>query len=525
MILKKVRNITAIILLAAVYCSFIIYQISRLPMNADAACMILESDDILSGNLFLSDWNLTGVTFLTTDLPYFIVGTAIAGVGLNAFRIAVALMFLTMVFCALLVACYGVEKKWLAMVVFAGMGLFPTFYALSNAFVHTAAFSFCFLSIFYAMRCSDFASKWNFVILGGITALSVCGDGLALVLITLPLLCLCVFRCFHKPVRIAASVIVGTFAGICMQKLYLMIGGANLNSLLHSEFIEISQLWENISLYIEYFLRLLNAYFFSTELFSITTCFYAVKIFVSLFALYIICLWVKKAVCSGTTDIPTASLGIGFCIITLLLWLTTFTLTITPDKYTTGRYIAFLPLMIGIVLARYVNAAPYFQKKVPLFFTVLISICFMMGNAASCGRSQVNPDNTFSRLAGYLQEEGLTEGYAAFWDSSVVTVYSEGEVNVRAVMYRQEALRPRRWFCKNSWYDENAQFVIIRNEQKIEEEKKYNENDIFNTRIGDGFDYYVTRENVEAFLGAPKEVKNFENYSILLYDKIHLEKG
>ena len=250
--MRKGLHIGAICLIAIVYCAFVISRICQLPINADASCMILEADDILSGNLLLSNWSLTGVTFLTTDLPYYIIGTAIAGVSIHAYRIAVSLMFLIMMGCAILLCLYGAKKKWLSFAVYSGLGLVPTFYALSNAFVHTAVFSLFFLSVLFVLKFEQKPSKGNLIALGLILMLAVCGDGLAFVLMTLPLLFLCVLRCVKKPLSLAICTLAGTAAGLTLQKLYLVLGGANLNSLLYSEFIVPSKLIDNTLLYIEY---------------------------------------------------------------------------------------------------------------------------------------------------------------------------------------------------------------------------------------------------------------------------------
>ncbi len=520
--MKKGLHIGAICLIAIAYCAFIISRICQLPINADAACMILEAEDILAGNLFLSNWSLTGVTFLTTDLPYYIIGTAIAGVSINAYRIAVSLMFLVMMGCGILLCLYGAKKKWVSFLIFSGMGLFPTFFALSNAFVHTAVFSFFFLSILFVLRLEQKPSKGNFVALGLILMLAVCGDKQALVLITLPLLFLSLFRCVKKPISLAICTIVGTVAGVGLEQLYLL-GGADINSLIHSEFIAPSQLIDNILLYIEYVLRLLNAYFFEKDVFSLKTVFFAVKILLFMLVCGLMYQSVKAVFQQKKTDVRTAFFGISFGLMTVILCITTFSVDITA-----GRYIAFLPLLMGILLSNWSNQLPIFQKKYPVLAVIVLSLCLAGTNVLPKDR-QPTPENIFSRMAEFLEEEGLTSGYAAFWDSSVITVYSQGQVKVRSVLYNENVLRPREWFCKKDWYDEPANFILIKNENSVIEEDNYRYSGIFNSGIDSrhhyGYRYKITRENVEKFLGAPKEAKEFENYTILIYDSIQLEKN
>lgn len=516
--MKKKLQIGCGGLLVLFYIAWLIEKICRLPMNADAACMILEAEDILAGNFFLKDWCLTGVSFLTTDLPYYIIGTAMAGVSVQAYRIAVFLMFLVMVASGVCVCLYGTKRKALCFAVFFGTGLFPTFYALSNAFVHTAVFSFFFLGILAVLRLEQKETTARWMALGLIVALAVCGDALAFVLIVIPLLLLCLLRCVKNPRLLAVYTIAGTLTGLFLQKLYLL-GGADINSLLHSEFVAPQELRDNILLYIEYVLRLLNAYFFEKEVFSLKTLFYAVKILLFLFTCILMFRSIQDAVTKQKTNLCGIVMGTAFGLMTLILWLTTFTVNIT-----TGRYLSFLPLMSGILLARYSDELHIFQKKLPRAILLLLSVSLAATNILPKDRQPV-AENVFSRMAEFLEEENLTEGYAAFWDSSVLTVYSSGKVHVRAVMYKGSALRPRTWFCKKSWYHDNAEFIIVKNEDSVKEEDDYRYNGIFNSGIDSGYRYEVTQENVEKFLGNPLKTKKFENYTILIYDTIQLEKS
>src|SRR5262249_55271617 len=49
------------------------------PVSSDDATGVLEADAILHGNVLLRGWTLSNVSFVTTDLPFYIVGVALAG--------------------------------------------------------------------------------------------------------------------------------------------------------------------------------------------------------------------------------------------------------------------------------------------------------------------------------------------------------------------------------------------------------------------------------------------------------------
>src|SRR5262249_12053311 len=48
-------------------------------VSSDDGTGVLEADAILRGNVLLRGWTLSNVSFVTTDLPFYIVGVALAG--------------------------------------------------------------------------------------------------------------------------------------------------------------------------------------------------------------------------------------------------------------------------------------------------------------------------------------------------------------------------------------------------------------------------------------------------------------
>ena len=155
---------------------------------------------------------------------------------------------------------------------------------------------------------------------------------------------------------------------------------------------------------------------------------------------------------------------------------------------------------------------------------MLLMIMLTAANLVPTGTG-TSPYNTYSETAAFLKEHGLENGYAAFWDSYVMNGYSGNDVKVRAVVYTADGkLVPHIWFCKKSWYDEPADFIIVRNSGYPEEEAEHNYNGIFNMRFDGGMEYGITPENIKTYLGEPKEILEFRNYSVYLYNHITLER-
>jgi hypothetical protein len=77
----------------------------------------------------------------------------------------------------------------------------------------------------------------------------------------------------------------------------------------------------------------------------------------------------------------------------------------------------------------------------------------LAGYGASLGYAAAQPSvpPANARLAAFLAAHHLTSGIGGYWESSVVTVGSDGAVTVRAVL--PATLQPDLWEAKGSWYD------------------------------------------------------------------------
>jgi hypothetical protein len=86
----------------------------------------------------------------------------------------------------------------------------------------------------------------------------------------------------------------------------------------------------------------------------------------------------------------------------------------------------------------------------PVLLTVLAGYAASLGYAAA----QPSVPAANERLATFLAAHHLTSGIGGYWESSVVTVGSDGAVTVRAVL--PGTLRPDLWESKGSWYGPGA---------------------------------------------------------------------
>lgn len=79
------------------------------------------------------------------------------------------------------------------------------------------------------------------------------------------------------------------------------------------------------------------------------------------------------------------------------------------------------------------------------------------------------PQSAHDRLVRFLEDNGLTYGYASYWDASVNTVLSAGAVTIRAVIFQGGLPRPMIHLAAARWYTADAHrgptFLLVRKDE------------------------------------------------------------
>jgi hypothetical protein len=128
----------------------------------------------------------------------------------------------------------------------------------------------------------------------------------------------------------------------------------------------------------------------------------------------------------------------------------------------------------------------------------------LAGYGASLGWAAAQPSvpEMNARLVTFLSAHRLTSGIGGYWDSSVVTVGSDGAVTIRAVQHVPR-LEPYLWEVKSSWYDAGqnyANFLV--------------------TSSAPGFlNHWQPRRAVLAALGVPARTYHVGPYTVYVYNK------
>jgi hypothetical protein len=130
-----------------------------------------------------------------------------------------------------------------------------------------------------------------------------------------------------------------------------------------------------------------------------------------------------------------------------------------------------------------------------------LAIALAVGYLASLGYAAAQPSTppANAQLAAFLAEHHLTNGISGYWQSSIVTVGSDGAVTVRAV---QPSLRPYLWEAKGSWYDPGSQYASFL---------------VTDSQAG-FFNHFQPSASALAALGPPARTYHIGPYTVLVWN-------
>lgn len=509
---KNKFKIVITIILSIIYSIYIIELFSHVPPDTDFANLVLEAQDILAGNILRKGWTLTGISFLTTDLLYFIIGTMFFGISLKAYVMSVSLMFLILVIGAQFIL--GVEKsRWSFknLILFLGIAGIPCGFARSALRAHTAVMLWIILLVFSMQKISGVKEKKQMkykilfiisIIFGGL------GDPIIYVMALVPILVLSIYELLKNNIDdehrnrnkiLVKLCIIGFVLANILDKLYFFIGGANKNSFLSSRTFETFEtLGSKFILYLNIIFNMFKCDFMGKQIVSINTPFYFLRGIIIILAFYIIIITILRFFFGKKVDNVNFVLSLGFVLMSLLIILTNIALDIAAS-----RYIPYTTILFAILIIRHINYYKIFDMKVldnklkiGYIFIIIAMICLISSiEKIDLNQRQTTPQQ---RLAIFLKENNLKNGYSDFWNANIISLYSNNETTVRAILADNNSIKPQYWRSKDDWYNASANFIVINNDT--------------------GENFGITEENISSAIGNPTKKLEFENNVIYVYD-------
>jgi hypothetical protein len=534
---RLLAGAAAVLAVALVFVAYL--QMSRTyPENSDESNDLLMAWDMLHGNVLLHGWSLSDVSFITTELPQYLILERLFGLHTDTAHIAAAMTYTLVVVLAVLLARGSASRntpaedpmsgRWAvprmlltAFLVFApqlGVGVFVLLLSLGH--IGTAVpLMLAWLVVDRGDRLKPRAL--GPVVVGVLLTWVLVADPLVLLVGVVPLVAVCVIRAVRAlslarrredrgpgwaraclrahwyELSLAVAAILAQALALVINRLLTASGGF----LLHSVPYQLAPLhtwpkhaWVTGEGLLALFgakpqgpavalafavLHLAGVALVAWAMVRVARHFLSWPDMISQILLVAIIVNVVAYVPStlaDATDLNAREFAVVLPFGAVLAGRTLAPTLVTGWRRATGRRQVAVILLAGALLAGYGASLGY-----------------------AAAQPSVPPAN--ARLAAFLAAHHLTSGIGGYWESSVVTVGSDGAVTIRAVV--PGTLRPDLWEAKSSWYDPS----------------RHRANFLVTDSAPGFFNYWQPSPAALAALGRPARTYHVGPYTVYVYDK------
>ena len=472
------RRLTARRLLIAAGCVlavallFLAYlRVSRTyPENSDESNDLLMAWDLLHGNVLLHGWYLSDVSFITTELPQYALLVRLFGLHTDTAHIAAAMTYTLVVILTVLLArgsgrqvprTEGRVRMLLAAALVFAPQLGVAVFVLLLSLGHIGTAVPLLLTWLVIDRCPP--RPWVPVLVGLLLTWVLIADPLVLLVGVVPLVAVCALRVSRDLARRQDTSVQAVLrarwyelslavAAIAAQGL-ASLAGRLLQAHLHPLPYQLASVhtWPKHAWVTA---KGLLALFGAEPVGS------PVAIAFALLHLAGVALvaWAVLRVARRFLSWPDMISQI--LLVAMVLNVAAYVPSTLANATDLNAREFAIVLPFGAVLAGRTLAVSLLDRKhLRVRPAVLAGAAgvLLAGYGASLGWAAAQPSvpATNTRLAAFLSAHHLTSGIGGYWDSSVVTVGSNGAVTIRAVQHVPR-LEPYLWETKRSWYDPGA---------------------------------------------------------------------
>jgi hypothetical protein len=441
-------------------------------VNSDAAGQALQAWDMLHGNVLLSGWSLSDVSFYTTELPEYMLVELVRGLGPDVVHVSAALTYTLLVLLAALLAKgrttgrEGLVRALIAAGIMVAPQLSPGTQVLLLQPDHTGTGVPILLLLLLLER---LPTRWwvPLAALAGLTWVQV-ADSMATYALAIPVILICGARFALLLVRtgpeggwrriqhdvdgrLALAGVGSVIAAPQVLKLITAVGGFRLHPV-PDHLAPLSQLPGHADNLIKDLLLL-----FGADVFDAPAGFTTVLAFVHLVGVGLVVAGVGVAIGRFATLDRTGRLLVGGLVIVLGAGL--FGTYMTGI---TGTHEIAILLPYGAVLAGRLAPVPL---RLPVRWAraatvslAAVAACYLAGLGYSAAQPSVPAQNAV--LATWLADHGLTSGLAGYWQANEVRLDSGGAITLAPL---NNGSVPASWESKSAWFDQDqvyANFVV-----------------------------------------------------------------
>jgi hypothetical protein len=478
------RMLASVAVVLAVALLFVAYLLlSRTyPENSDESNDLLMAWDMLHGNLLLHGWSLSDVSFITTELPQYALLVGLFGLHTGTAHIAAAMTYTLVVILAVLLARGRApgREAWPRVLLTAGIMFAPQLgvavFVLLLSLGHIGTAVPVMLTWLVLDRLDGFKPRWLVpVIVGLLLTWALVADPLVLIVGTVPLVAVCLTRVIRATsaarraagrdsgwlsaslgaqwyeVSLAAAAILAEALASLVNRLIRASGGF----ILHPVGYQLAPLrtWPKHAWVTgEGLLALFGA---KPQGPAVELAFALVHL--AGVALVVWAMWRVARHFVSCTDMISQILLVAIVVNVVLYVPSTLADATDLNAREFAVVLPFGAVLAGRTLAaslRTRDAADKAYRRRNWLTPALLAAAAVYAASLGYAAAQPSVPAANQELATFLAAHHLTSGIGGYWESSVVTVGSDGAVTIRAV--GPDKLQPDLWESKPSWYDPTA---------------------------------------------------------------------
>jgi len=537
---RRRRSVEVAAFAVAAAALFAVYlRLSRtVAENSDQANILLVASDMLHGNLLLHGWYLTDVSFYTTELPQYALLEIFFGVHANTAHIAAAMTYTLVVLLAVLLARGGFTSRTAAtrLLIAAGILLAPQLGVGVTALILTVGHIGTAVPILLIWLLLDRVGPGGTTppkpppdrgdpsprtplayvpVLAGLgLAWVLIADQLVLVVAVVPLALVCALRIMEAAVRqrslsrgvaarryeLSLIAAAGAAAGLAwlVERVLRTLGGYILNPVpfkftVHDIPANLHSLWAVPQIFGADYRGLAGGPYYTALLHIVSLALVGLALLVA-----------ARRFFSGAVLVDQV-LAVAI-VLNIVLFVVTSAGSEGPHEIAVvAPFGAALSarMLAGQVRPRAAGArADRTLARRARAVAGMAGLVVLLGYLGGLAHDVVQPASSpaFARVASWLQAHHLRYGLGGYWESSIVTVQTGGQVKVRALL--KPTLRPDLWLAKPAWYDPAAQqanFVVLSSTP--------------------GFmNNWEPRALISKYFGRPAQVYNVGSYTVMVWD-------
>jgi hypothetical protein len=487
---------------------FLCYQLvsGTQPVSPDGSSNALEAWDMLHGNVLLSGWTLTDVSFYTTELPEYMLAELIRGLSPAVVQASAAFSYALLVLLAGLVAkgrargLVGVVRVLVA----SGLMLAPQLGASVHVLLSAPDHVGTGVPLLAAFLVVDRAPKRWYTppLIALMLTWTVIGDRLAIVVAVIPMAAVCCMRVIRRRARdrtpLAAqwfelSLLAACFVSVGISTLVTWLisqaGGFTLLPVTTAQVASPSVMPDNLRLTGEGVLGLYGADFLNAP--------HGLQLAIALVHVAGLALVAWAVARALRRFFRCYDLLVQVLTVAILVNLAAYLFSTLPydNIWDTRQIAAVLPF--GAVLAGRLLAGDLIRAKlVPVLGVVLACYAAALGFSAA---QPLVPAHDLA-LADWLVAHNLQTGLSVYDESNVTTLESDGRVQVLPAAWEPAEAVPRAYQSDASWYDPRLHYADF----------------VVNTGI-DGYANVIPYQELTAVFGRPAETYRYGPYTIMVW--------